>query len=237
MRIGLLECDHVAEKFRPIAGDYREMFAAWLPQFTLQSFDVRHGEFPASANACDAFLATGSRFSAYDDEAWIHTLKDFIRRLRDVETPFAGICFGHQMLAEALGGRVEKAASGWGVGVHRVQVVQPESWMIPPQAALALHFMHQDQVMRLPENSVVLGASAHCPVAMFRVGRTMLGLQPHPEFPAAYSEALIRDRVERIGEATAHAALDSLGHPTDAAVVARWVAAFLTRPVELAQPN
>ena len=119
MNVGLLECDHVLEKFRHIAGDYRDMFAVWLPQFELQAFDVRNGEFPSSVDACDAYLTTGSRFSAYDDEAWIQQLKDFVRQLHEAEKPFVGICFGHQVLAEALGGKVEKAESGWGAELNQ----------------------------------------------------------------------------------------------------------------------
>ncbi len=229
MKVGLLECDHVLERFRHIAGDYHDMFASWLPKVEMRCFDVRNGEFPALVNACDAYLTTGSRYSAYDDEAWIKTLKEFVWQLREAEKPFVGICFGHQILAEALGGKVEKAESGWGVGVHRVKVVQPEPWMIPEQSVCGLQFMHQDQVIRLPEESVVLGRTEHCPVAMFRVGRGMLGIQPHPEFVPAYTEALIRDRIERVGEAKARTALDCLSLATDEDVVAKWIGEFLAQ--------
>jgi GMP synthase-like glutamine amidotransferase len=231
MKIGLLECDHVVERFRHIAGDYRDMFAALFsshaPQITLRFFDVCNGELPQSLDDCDAYLATGSRFSAYDDVEWIHSLKDFLRRIREAEKPFVGVCFGHQLMAEALGGKVARAETGWGVGVHGVEVIKPELWMRHEQSGCALQYMHQDQVERLPENSVVIGRSDHCPVAMFRVGDSMLGIQAHPEFPKAYSKALLLDRVERIGEERAHAALASLGQPTDESVVARWIVEFL----------
>src|SRR5262245_10219781 len=105
MKIGLLECDHIAERFRHIAGDYRDMFAALLgplnPQLAWQSFDVCNGKFPTSVGVCDAYLATGSRFSAYDENDWIQTLRDFIRQIHEAKTPLVGICFGHQILAEA----------------------------------------------------------------------------------------------------------------------------------------
>jgi hypothetical protein len=87
--------------------------------------------------------------------------------------------------------------------------------------------MHQDQVECLPEDGVVIGRSDHCPVAMFRVGDSMLGIQAHPEFPKAYSKALLLDRVERIGEERVKAALESLGQPTDEPVVAKWIVEFL----------
>jgi GMP synthase-like glutamine amidotransferase len=233
MKIGLLECDHVLDRYRHIAGDYRDMFAALFdrhaPDITLRLFDACNGEFPNSPDQCDAYLTTGSRFSAYDDIDWIHTLKDFVRRLRDADKPFAGICFGHQLLAEALGGKVAKAASGWGAGVHDIEVARQERWMNPERRNCNLQFMHQDQVVRLPEDSVVLGSADHCPVTMFRVGEKMIGIQPHPEFTAGYSEALIRDRVERIGEAKAEVALASLIRPTDEAIAVKWIAEFLAQ--------
>jgi len=231
MKIGLLECDHVLERFRHIAGDYREMFAAlfdrYAPQITLQSFDVCNGELPLSIDACDAYLTTGSRFSAYDDVDWIHTLKDFARRIHEAKKPFVGVCFGHQLIAEALGGKVSRADTGWGAGARSVEIIRTESWMRPAQSSCALQYMHQDQVERLPEGGVVIGHSDHCPVAIFRAGDSMLGIQAHPEFPKAYSEALLLDRVERIGEERVRAALASLDQPTDESVVAKWIVEFL----------
>lgn len=230
MNIGLLQCDHVAERFQPIAGDYPEMFGALFADrsnINLVPYDVCKGIWPASLQECDAYLCTGSRWSVYDDVAWIHELKRFVRRAYESGTPFIGICFGHQMLAEALGGKVEKANYGWGVGIQPVEILQAEPWMQPAQATLKLHYMHQDQVTRLPENSVVWGRSEHCPVAAFRVGDTMLGLQAHPEFTNEYISALLADRRERIGAARVEQAQASLVHSTDEAVFLRWSIEFL----------
>lgn len=231
MKIGLLECDHVLDRFRHIGGDYREMFAALFarhaPTISLQPFDVCNGELPRALDECAGYLCTGSRYSVYDDVDWIHQLKDFVRQLRAAGRPFVGICFGHQMLAEALGGQVRKAAQGWGVGAQTIELLRQEAWMQPPQPSCRLQYLHQDQVQQLPAESVVLGQSAHCPVAMFRVGATMLGIQAHPEFPAAYSDALLQDRVERIGADRVQAARASLAQVTDEAVVAQWIAGFL----------
>lgn len=229
MKVGLLECDHVAEDLSHYAGDYHEMFTELFqrhaPQLELEYFDVRNGQFPASVNACEAFVTTGSRFSVYDDEGWIHTLKDFVRQLRAANTPFVGICFGHQMLAEALGGKVEKAPQGWGIGIHQLNVIRTESWMLPQHTSCGIQYTHRDQVQRLPENSSVLGESDHCPVAMFQVGEKMLGIQGHPEFPAAYAEALVRKRTELIGAKLVNAA--NFNVPTDEAVITAWLSKFL----------
>ena len=153
MKVGLLGCDHVLEKYAHIAGDYPQMFADLFsrhaPQLQLVNFDVRNGEFPASVDACEAFVCTGSRYSAYDEDDWIQELKNFLRQLRDAEKPFVGICFGHQMMAEALGGKVEKSAHGWGIGVHSLNVIKQERWMQPEQSRCGIQYSHRDQVVRL----------------------------------------------------------------------------------------
>ena len=228
MNIGLLQCDHVAERFQHITGDYPEMFSAVFgARFNLIPYDVCNGVWPTLVDDCDAYLCTGSRWSVYEDVGWIHDLKTFVRQLHAANKPFIGICFGHQMMAEALGGKVEKSAYGWGVGIQSVEITRPEPWMQPEQTTLKLHYMHQDQVTRLPENGVVWGRSEHCPVAAFRVGETMLGIQAHPEFTHEYSVALLTDRIARIGAERVQQARASLVHRTDENVFAQWVAEFL----------
>ncbi len=229
MNVGLLQCDHVAERFQPIAGDYPAMFGAVFgAHFNLLPYDVCNGVWPASVDDCEAYLCTGSRWSVYEDVTWIHDLKAFVRKLHATNKPFIGICFGHQMMAEALGGKVEKSNYGWGVGIQPVEIIKPEAWMQPAQTTLKLHYMHQDQVTRLPENSVVLGRSEHCPVAAFRIGATMLGIQAHPEFTNEYSATLLTDRIARIGADRVQKARASLVCSTDEAVFAQWVLEFLT---------
>jgi len=227
VRVGLLELDHVSERFRHLSGDYADMFGALLAGMELVPFDVCNGEVPAAARDCDAWVCTGSRRSVYDDDEWIAPAAQFVRDVRDAGVPFVGICFGHQLLAHALGGSVEKAPTGWGVGIHPVRVVQEEPWMQPMQDKLQLHFMHQDQVMHAPEGAVVLGCTDHCAVAMFRVGDTMLGMQAHPEFTVPYADALLADRTERVGGDRAEEGRRSLTTPTDEGIVARWMTTFL----------
>jgi GMP synthase-like glutamine amidotransferase len=231
VNIGLLECDHVAGRFAHIPGGYREAFSALLephvPQLRFTYFDACHGEVPATPDACDAYVCTGSQFSVYDPLEWIAVLKDFVLRLHEVEKPFVGICFGHQVLALALGGDVRKADWGWGVGVHEMELGRQEPWMNPALEKCRLQYMHQDQVLRPPPEAVVLARSEHCEVAMFRVGESMLGIEGHPEFSVDYSEALIRLRSERIGKERAQTALASLGQPTDGSVVGKWIARFI----------
>lgn len=229
MKVGLLECDHVAEKFRHIGGDYRDMFPAFLPKLGFEFFDVCNGRFPESVMRCDAYICTGSKYSVYDDIDWIHRLKAFVRDIYQARKPFVGVCFGHQMMGEALGGKVRKAAAGWCVGVHSFSVLQQEAWMIPPANEYNLLMLCQDQVQELPPDSRVLARAPDCPAGMFMVGETMLGIQGHPEFSKEYISAVIQDRAQRIGEAKTRTGLESLGQPTHSALFARWAGNFLER--------
>jgi len=231
LRVGVLECDHVDDRHRPIAGDTIDMLAALLgphaPDLELVPYDVIGGELPVDPTDCDGWICPGSRHSVYDDLAWIEGLSAFVRAVRDAGVPFVGICFGHQVLAHALGGRVAKAAVGWGAGRQVLVVDRTAPWMDPPAGKLALHYMHQDQVEELPPGGVVLGGADHCPAALMTVGDTMVGIQPHPEFPAAYVDALLADRVARIGEDEVAAARAGLSQPTDEATVGSWFARVL----------
>jgi GMP synthase-like glutamine amidotransferase len=146
---------------------------------------------------------------------------------RGAGVPFVGICFGHQLIAHALGGRVTRAEGGWGVGTQRASVASTTPWMVPPRDEYALLYSHQDQVVVLPEDGRSLASTNHAPVAMLAVGDTMLGIQGHPEFGASYLDALMADRVERIGAARHAHAVASLDEPRDEALVAQWIARFL----------
>jgi GMP synthase-like glutamine amidotransferase len=227
MKIGLLECDDVAGRFAHIASGYREMFAALLPEARFAYYGAHRGQIPGSPDECEAWVCTGSKYAVYEPHDWIAGLSGFIREVAKHKTPFAGICFGHQMLAQAMGGEVAKSRQGWGVGVLPVQILSAEPWMRPPLTEVRLQHMHQDQVQRLPPGAVVLGRSAHCEVGMFRIGETMLGIEGHPEFTADFAEALIRDRAKSIGADGTAAALQSVRQPNDGALIGRWIAAFL----------
>jgi GMP synthase (glutamine-hydrolysing) len=233
-RVGLLECDHVDPRFRPIAGDYVDMFRTLFARrapaagIELVPYDVVGGVPPGDPRACDAWLCTGSRHGVGDGLAWVDDLAAFVRRVADAGVPFVGVCFGHQLLAHALGGRVGRASTGWGAGVGRIVVDGDAPWMVPPAAKLALHFMHQDQVVEPPPGAEVLGRADHCPVALLAVGDRMMGVQAHPEFTGPYIDALLVDRVARIGEDEVAAARAGLSQTTDEATMAAWMARVLT---------
>ena len=231
MRIGLLEADHVRDRYLPIAGDYADMFedmvAAADPTIEIVRYDVRNGVLPTRPDECDGWICTGSSASVYEREPWIAALTELVRAIHDAAVPFVGICFGHQLLAHALGGRTERAEGGWGVGALPMEVVEDPPWAQPGSDALTLLYSHQDQVTALPPGGRVLARADHCPVAMLAVGEDMIGMQAHPEFGAAYVRALLEDRVDRIGAEETAVALATLDRRTDEDLGAGWIVTFL----------
>lgn len=231
LRVGVLVCDDVAARYLPIAGDYGDMFTVMVsnadPDAEVIRYHARNGLLPERADECDAWLCTGSSASVYDDEPWIADLSAFVRDVHSAGVPFVGICFGHQLIAHALGGRTERADTGWGVGALAMELTQPAPWMTPALPSVTLLYSHQDQITELPPGAAVLASAAHCPVAMLAVGDDMVGIQAHPEFGAAYVRALLEDRVDRIGEEHTAVAVASLDAPTDERAVARWIMAFV----------
>jgi GMP synthase-like glutamine amidotransferase len=230
LKIGLLKCDTVKSELMHIAGDcsdfFIDLFAAHAPGISLKIYDVNRLEYPASLDECDGYMTTGSASSVYDDEPWIGRLREFVVELYESGTKFVGICFGHQMIAEALGGKCLRAGQGWGVGVKRVEIVAKKAWMQPPLSEYRLIVSHLDQVCRLPEGSEILGANDYCPNSMFMVGEHFLGIQGHPEFTIPYTDALLLSRLERIGQPMVDEARESLGLETQHTVIVRWIENF-----------
>lgn len=231
LRLGLIECDHVADGLRGIAGDYADMHEALIgrhdPSIEVVRHDLVGGRRPSEPTSCDGWIVTGSRWSVYDTEPWIAELLDVIRSTADAGRPLVGICFGHQAIAEALGGEVTRADSGWGVGVHTSRVHRRRPWMDPPAERVRLIYSHQDQIRRVPDGGDVLADNPHCPIAMFDVGDLLLGIQGHPEFTRPYLDALMGTRTDRIPADTLAAAQASLEEDTDEDVVIAWIVRFL----------
>ena len=224
--IAVLETGRPPAALQPIHGDYPSMFADLLGQgFETQAFDVQAGDLPDAA-AFDGAIITGSAAGVYEDHVWIPPLLDWIRNARG-RTRLVGVCFGHQAMAQALGGRVEKSGRGWGVGLHRYQVIEAQSWMVPSLSEIALSASHQDQVVVKPEDARVTLASDFTPYAGLAWGDDAITLQPHPEFSRAFTGALVEGRRGRIETAVVDRALESLEAEDDRAPVADWIRGFL----------
>jgi GMP synthase-like glutamine amidotransferase len=224
MKVAILETGRPPGKLADEFGDYPQMFADLLgPGFEIESFDVQAGELP-QALAPHAYLITGSPAGVYEPLPWIEPLMDFIRSADKAK--MVGICFGHQVMAEALGGHVEKSEKGWGAGLHRYTVVRSEPW-IDSAGTIAVPASHQDQVVIQPPNTEVVAASDFTPFAALAwTDRPAISFQFHPEFSAEFARALIEQRYDVVPDPDR--AIASLNAPNDNAVVGRWIRNFLS---------
>jgi GMP synthase-like glutamine amidotransferase len=234
LRVGLLLCDHLDPDAADAAGgDYTVLFPRRFEPhgLDLHVFDATVGDLPASTSDCDAWITSGSRRSATDQEGWIVQLRDLLADLASEERPQAGICFGHQLTALALGGEVQRAAVGWGAGLRAFDVVAAPAWMEDDDGAaperFALLMSHQDQVVGLPPGAEVVATADYCPVGAYRVAHHVFCLQGHPEFVPGLSRHLTTVRRQVLGDDVADAAIASLDGPADQDRVAGWIARFL----------
>ncbi|NQZ51783.1 MAG: GMP synthase [Moritella sp.] len=240
MKLGILQCDDVRCSLQPDFGNYASMFETLFQQtdevLELRFYLVIAGQFPQHIDECDAYICSGSKWGVNDEDPWIRQLEDFIRALYTEGKGLVGICFGHQLIAKALGGEVEKSPLGWGVGIAHANVLTELNWMQPKQANIALVVCHQDQVCKLPRRATVLMSNNFCPYSMFQVDSHFLGLQGHPEFTALYSAVLMEQRRDIIPVDTINSAMDSLNYQADDKLITKWILAFLrqtlvTRPL------
>jgi GMP synthase-like glutamine amidotransferase len=226
-RIAILKTGAPPPALAATHGDYPAMFRDLLGEgFAFETFDVQAGEWP-DPTAFDAAILTGSAAGVYEDAPWIAELLDWIRAAKG-RTRLVGICFGHQAMAQALGGRVEKSERGWGVGLHRYEVVSTEPWMTPVATEIAIPASHQDQVVEKPAEARVLLRSDFTPFAGLAWGEDAISFQAHPEFTPAFATDLTAGRHDRIDPGLVERAVDSLKGPDDRAMVGRWITEFVT---------
>lgn len=235
MKIGLLQCDSVIDALQSKHGNYPAMFSELFAEvddsIELTVFNVIEGEYPEDIHAFDGYVTTGSRFGAEDELPWIQELIRFVAKLYQDDIKLVGICFGHQIIAKALGGQVVKSDKGWGVGVSVNEVVNElasqQDWMQPAKAEMKLIVSHQDQVVKLPKDSQVLAASEFCPAYMYSVGKCFLSVQGHPEFSKSYSNDLMESRRDRIPHEVIEVGQASLEQDLDDVLMTKWIVNFL----------
>ena len=224
MLIGILQTGEAPANLAPTSGDYPDMFQHLLADqgFTFRTYRVLDMDFPASVTECDGWLLTGSRFGAYEDHAFIPPLEDFIRAAHAAAVPMVGICFGHQIIAQALGGKVEKFSKGWSVG--------PTEYDFNGET-LRLNAWHQDQVTRRPEAATVVACNDFCENAALVYGDRIFTVQAHPEFGSDFVDGLMATRGKGVvPDALMEAARARLDQPVDAPILARRIADFFKAP-------
>jgi GMP synthase-like glutamine amidotransferase len=228
MKIAILETGAPPGRLRETFGDYPAMLRAILDGAGLfETFQVEQGEYPRDPAAYDAHLVTGSPAGVYDERPWIAPLFDYLRAARG-RSRMAGICFGHQAMAQAFGGQVIKSPKGYGLGLHSYDVLNRAPWMVEGGDQIAVAVSHQDQVVELPPGATVLAGSDFTPFGMIDYGGGAISFQQHPEFDAPFAKALVEiRRGAPLTDDEVETAVASLDAPSDRHVLSGWIRRFL----------
>ncbi len=213
MRIGIFQVapEHptLTPKYGLDADNFKDLFLNQDSSLEFHTYMILDGDKPTAIDECDAYLVTGSPHGVYEDHDYISEVSCFARDTAKTK-PIIGVCFGHQLLGQAFGGKVEKSKKGWGVGIERYQMKRRPDWLTGNVDGLQTIAMHQDQVIKPPRNSQTIAGNNFCPHGMLQIGENVLTLQTHPEMKEGMARDLICDRIVRIGEETAARALKSL---------------------------
>ena len=228
MTIGILETGAPPRSLRAEFGDYSTMFQRLIgPERDYVALDVAAGRLPSPEAGCAAYIVTGSEAGVYDDRPWIAPLAEFLRAVKG-RARLVGVCFGHQMMAEAFGGKAIKSPKGLAIGLHTYAMDAREPWM-DSAAPIAAAVSHQDQVVELPPSARVVGGSDFTPMGVIAYGdQPAISMQCHPEFSPAYAQALLHTRwaETHLGERAA-AAIAELERPNDHARLGGWIRQFI----------
>ena len=232
MKISIILVGETPEAMRGEFGGYPAQFHKMFDDtglgFDFETIRALDGEVLPAPDTLQAIVVTGSAAGVYDTSHWIDPLRAFIRAAYAVRTPMVGICFGHQIMADALGGGVRKSDKGWGIGRHVYKVHQKLDFMSQVGDEVAINASHQDQVIAPPPDAEVFLSSQFTPNAglIYKSGAA-ISMQPHPEFEADFARALVElRRGNPLTDAQVEAAKSTLDIPVDSADVAMWLGRF-----------
>ncbi|GLR92802.1 MULTISPECIES: type 1 glutamine amidotransferase [Bradyrhizobium] len=230
--ITIIETGLVPQEHRERHGSFPDIFARMIraedPTATVDVVSIPNGDALPDPRKVEAILITGAAAGVYDELDWMAPLEDFVRKAYVNRTPMVGVCFGHQLIAQALGGTVRKSDKGWGIGRH-VYHVLPENGVVDGET-IAIPCSHQDQVIEAPSDALTILSSDFTPHAgLLYANGTTLTVQPHPEFDVAFAEVCCELRDGKAPEDVVATARASLAEPMDNAKLGGAITRFLAR--------
>ncbi len=240
IKLGILQTNHdksveVGDAFPDDAHRFRDLFDAQEDRFQYRVYMTIGGEVPQSLDEQDAFMITGSPLSVLDRHVFTDDLLSFIRQCDSAKKPLLGACFGHQAIALALGGKVERSDAGYNVGIEQTQFHTRMDWMTPERDSLPLYVFHEDQVTELPEGCTLLGSSAQCKNASFAKGNHIFTTQAHPEFSHDFMSCVLRFTENEMPSQDAKRAWDSMNSKQDGHVFGTWSTNFFKQAINNAR--
>lgn len=234
IKLGILQTNHdksvdVGDAFPDDAHRFRDMFDAQDDRFQYRVYMTIGGEIPQDLDEQDAFMITGSPLSVLDQHVFTDGLMDFIRGCDAAKKPLMGACFGHQAIALALGGKVEKSPDGYNVGIEDTVFHAKRSWMTPDRDRLPMYVFHEDAVTKLPDGCDLLGSTENCENASFAKGDHIFTTQAHPEFSNAFMSCVLRSAESAIPEENRQRVWNSLKQPEEGRIFGLWTTEFFKK--------
>ena len=237
IKIGILQVNHdksetIGDTFPDDAHRFRDLFDTQFQRFEYTVYMTIGGILPKNIDEQDCYLITGSPLSVRDNLAFKTGLYKFIIECDAAKKPLLGVCFGHQAIADALGGKVEKSNIEWNIGIENISFPERRLWMTD-HSSLDLFVFHEDQVTYLPESCVVIGSSERCPISSFQKGSHILTTQSHPEFSHEFMDALLIDCKGKIGDQYLNYAKKTLSKSQNGQIFSTWATEFFLENINL----
>ena len=234
LKLGILQTNHdksieVGDAFPDDAHRFRDLFDAQEIRFDYRIYMTIGGEIPQDVNEQDAFMITGSPLSVLDKHIFTDDLYAFIRLCDQAKKPLLGACFGHQAIAVALGGKVERSSNGYNVGIESTQFHSTRPWMTPEASSVPMYVFHEDQVVELPEGCDLLGSTDHCKIASFAKDDHIFTTQAHPEFTHEFMACVLGFTEEKMPAADVKRAWQSMEAEQHGNLFGTWSSQFFNQ--------
>lgn len=219
MKLNILLCDTFPGLLPDYIPSYESMFIKLFngvrDDITYEVVPVWQNVLPSDIKKDEIYLITGSNSSSYDTSIpWVVSLQEWIKKAYSQNAKMVGICFGHQIIALSLGGKVIKSPKGWGTGIRCSEISDSLLATVIKGQELRLLYNHHDQVTELPEGAIRLATSDFCENEAFTLGDNIVTFQGHPEYVPEYARHLIINHAADEPALTKEKALDSIDRLT-----------------------